>query len=249
MKIENILSQLGFSENEIEIYLATLDLSSASAQEIAKQAGLPRTTAYSILRRLVRRGLVGKTVKRSKTRFVAEDPKKLQGLIDTLNTELQSKMQDLDARYRGKSSKPRVTIYEGSDAIGKVFSDTLHSKPKEILEWNTNEFFKYDQYKIDRNYIKKRVAKGIHAKRIASKESGWDTKHKKRDEQELSQTLTIPGNLFDPAIEVNIYNNKVAFINYTESMSMIIESKPIADAMKQVYELTWRQAKNMDNKK
>jgi len=35
----------------------------------------------------------------------------------------------------------------------------------------------------------------------------------------------------------------VAFLNYAEDMSVIIESKPIADAMRQAYELSWRGAK------
>ena len=42
---------------------------------------------------------------------------------------------------------------------------------------------------------------------------------------------------------MNIYNNKVAFLNYAEDMSIIIESKPIADAMRQAYNLSWQGAK------
>jgi len=61
--------------------------------------------------------------------------------------------------------------------------------------------------------------------------------------KELSETLILPKEIFDPQIEVNIYNNKVAFLNYAENMSVIIESKPIADAMKQAYELSWEGAK------
>jgi hypothetical protein len=49
--------------------------------------------------------------------------------------------------------------------------------------------------------------------------------------------------IFNPKIEVNIYNNKIAFMNYAENMSVIIESKPIADAMRQAYELSWLGAK------
>jgi hypothetical protein len=52
----------------------------------------------------------------------------------------------------------------------------------------------------------------------------------------------VPKDKFWPGIEVNIYNNKVAFLNYAEKMSVIIESPAIAEAMRQVYELSWRGA-------
>ena len=34
-------------------------------------------------------------------------------------------------------------------------------------------------------------------------------------------------------------------MNYAENMSVIIESKPIADAMRQAYELSWKGAESI----
>ena len=56
----------------------------------------------------------------------------------------------------------------------------------------------------------------------------------------------MPRDQFWPQIEVNIYGNKIAFLSYTENMSVIIESKAIADAMRQAYELSWIGAKKME---
>ena len=47
-------------------------------------------------------------------------------------------------------------------------------------------------------------------------------------------------------IEINIYKNKVAFMNYADNMSILIDSKPIADAMRQTYELSWIGAKSLN---
>lgn len=242
MNIEQVLNQLGFSANETRVYLATLDLVRASAQDVAQKAALPRTTVYPILRKLIYRGLVAKTLEKNKTRFMVENPEKLLELVEGLEQELRTKMDDLRNRYRGNSSKPRIALYEGNEAIQKVLDDTLHSKPSEILEWNTDQFFNYDRYKIDRSYISKRVKLNIPARRLASAGSDWETKHKTKDVDELSKTRILSTDRYSPNIEVNIYSNKIAFINYTESMSLIIESEPIASAMKQIYELTWKQA-------
>lgn len=248
MHIETILNRLGFSKNETKIYLAALELPAASAQAIAKEATLPRTTAYTVLEKLARRGLVAKTLFRGKTRFIAEPPHHLLEMVSELNTALKKALPELAARYNKKETKPKIIFYEGATAIQKVLDDTLATRPTEILEWNTDEFFKRETYSIDRLYIDKRVRLGIRARRIAGSGSGWQTKHQRYDQAELSTTIIVPKSSFWPNIEVNIYNNKVAFINYVEKMSLIIESQPIADAMRQAYELSWQGAKKMEVK-
>lgn len=246
MSIDNILSQLGFSKNETRIYLAALELATASAQAIAAEAGLPRTTAYSVLTKLVRRGVIGKTLVRGKTRFVARPPETLLTVVAGLHNELKKTLPELTARYNRKESRPKIIFYEGPAAIQQVLDDTLKTRPEEILEWNTDEFFKHDTYNIDRRYIDKRVKLGIRARRIAGSGSGWQTKHQRHDKSELSETVIVPKKIFWPNIEVNIYADKVAFINYVEKMSLIIESPAIAEAMRQAYELSWRGAKRLE---
>jgi sugar-specific transcriptional regulator TrmB len=246
MKIEEILGQLGFSDNETKIYLAALEMGTASAQDIAKKAELKRTTGYSVLSYLVNRGVVGKTIIKNKTRFVAESPEKLLNLVNEIKINITKVLPQLEAVYNKNETKPKITFFEGHNAIHNVYEDTLKEKPKEILEWNTNAFF--NRFPKDYNYIEKRIALGIRAKRIAGKGSQWDTTHKYLDAKELAETLVVPKDLFDPQIEVNIYNNKVAFMNYSDNMSVIIESKAIADSMRQAYELSWRGAKTSQAK-
>lgn len=243
MRYERLLEQLGFSQNEIKIYLASLALGLNSAQNIAKKAGLQRTTAYSVLSYLVRRGVVAKSVVRGKTRFWAEPPAKLLALLNDLQAQLKSALPELEAIYNKSEAKPKILFYEGAGAVQKVYDDTLTVKSKEILEWNTDAYFQFDRHKVDPHYIEKRVKLGIKARRIAGKGSGWDTKHKRYDTAELSETVIVSKDVFWPEIEVNIYGNKIAFLNYAENMSVIIESKAIAEAMRQAYQLSWIGAK------
>lgn len=246
MHINQLLLKLGFSENESKIYLAALEMGISSAQDIAEKAGTKRTTGYSVLSYLVNRGVVGKTKIKGKTRFIAEAPERLLMLINEIESGIKQALPELNAIYNKKETKPKVTFYEGDNAILNVYEDTLKEKPSVILEWNNQEFF--EKFK-DYNYIPKRVNLGIGARRIAPRGSTWDTKHKYLDKKELSQTLIVPKENFDPKIEVNIYNNKIAFMNYAENMSVIIESKAIADAMRQAYMLSWEGAKKLSDTK
>ena len=236
MPLIQILRKFGFSSNESKVYLASLESGLASAQDIARRAGVKRTTGYSVLASLVSRGVVGKTKVRGYTRFLAEPPQHLLTLINEIEQGISEALPELTAIYNKSETKPKITFYEGEGAVWNVYLDTLKEKPSVILMWNNQEFF--DKFK-GTNYISQRVALGIGAKRIAPKGSTWDLVNRHKDAKELSETLIVPKDLFDPHIEVNIYNNKVAFLNYAENMSVIIESKPIADAMRQAYHLSW----------
>ncbi len=246
MNIRNILRQFGFSENEANVYLASLELGLSSAQDIAKKAGIKRTTAYSVLDYLVQRGIMSKTEVKGKTRFLVEPPEKLLNIIGDVYTKFSEMLPELHAVYNIKQTKPKITFYEGELAVQNIYDDTLKEKPEEILEWNTNKFF--ERSTVDQTYIEKRVGLNIKAKRMASIGSLWDKRHKARDKDELSETVILPKDKFDLDIEVNIYNDKIAFLNYEENMSVIIESKAIADAMKKVYELSWIGAKTIEVK-
>lgn len=243
MKIDQVLHKLGFSVKEIKIYLASLELGLASAQDIAKKAGLKRTTGYAVLGFLVNRGVVAKTKVKGKIRFVPEAPERLSTLIQELNDGIAEALPELAAIYNKNEVKPKITFYEGGRAVQSVYEDTLREKPKEILEWNTNAFF--ERFPHGQEYIKRRAGAGIRARRMAGSKSVWHSKHRHFDERELAETIIVPKEFFWPEIEVNIYNNKVAFMNYAEDMSVIIESKAIADCMRQVYELSWRGAKTI----
>ena len=244
MKVEQLLQKLGFSVKEAKIYLASLELGLSSAQDVAKKAGLNRTTGYAVLNYLVNRGVMGKTKIRGKTRFIPEPPERLATLIGELDKAIKQSLPELQAIYNKKEPKPKITFYEGKTAVQKIYDDTLIEKPEEILEWNTNAYF--GNMNVDPNYIHKRVALNIKARRIAGKGSKWDIKHQHLDAKELAQTAIVPKEKFNPEIEVNIYNNKIAFLNYAENMSVIIESKAIADAMRQAYELSWVGAKSIE---
>lgn len=246
MNINNILQQFGFSENEISVYMASLELGLSSAQDIAKKAGIKRTTAYSVLEGLVQRGFIGKTKDKGKNRFLVEPPDKLLFMVSNMESQLKEMMPQLQAIYNVKKKKPKISFYEGKGAIQTVYEDTLREKPPEILEWNTDKFF--TDFPSDFNYIQKRVQLKIKARRMAPSGSTWQKKHKPIDKMDLAETVIVPASKFSPDVEVNIYNNKVAFINYIEKMSVIIESPAIAKAMKQAYEMSWIGAKSIEVK-
>ena len=183
MNINTVLSQLGFSKNESDVYLASLELGLSSAQDIAKKAGIKRTTAYSVLDYLVQRGVMAKTEVKGKTRFIVEPPEKLLQMVTNLQSDLSRLLPELQAVYNAKPAKPKIIFYEGNNAIENVYEDTLKEKPDEILEWNTDKYFAHP---ISANYIKRRVELNIKARRMAGSASIWHRRGKNKDKTEYA---------------------------------------------------------------
>ena len=58
MKLPQLLTSLGLSKNEAKVYLALLDLGSATAGKIAEKSKVHRTNVYDALERLIEKGVV-----------------------------------------------------------------------------------------------------------------------------------------------------------------------------------------------
>jgi sugar-specific transcriptional regulator TrmB len=237
MTLDQILTNFGFSLNQAKIYLATLECGIGSAQEIGSKAGLKRTTAYSVLDELIRKNIVVKTKERGKDRFLAISPRELASRFAEYQQNLQEAIPQMLAIYNQKQIKPRVQFFEGLEGIKKIYADTLKEKPKEILEYNTQNIFQITPG-FPKEYLKQRKALGIHAKRIGPRTPDY-RRHQLADSEELSETKLLDTKEYNIPIEINIYNNKVALMSYNDKIGLIVESADIAKSMRTIYKLFW----------
>ena len=232
---ELILTNLGLSPNEAKIYLATLESGMASAQRIAQKAKIKRTTAYSVLESMVKKEFILKTDKEGKAKYIAENPRDLAERFKTYQKSFENILPELEAIHNKKEVKPKVLFFEDKEGILKVYEDTLKEKPEEILMFATSKIFEaLGEFPLE--YVEERKKKNIHALRIGPKTPLF-SKHQKMDQAELSETKLLKD--FNIPIEINIYNNKVAFMSYADKIGLIIESEGIAQSMRKIYELLW----------
>lgn len=238
MSIHQTLKNLGFSDNEAIVYLSALETGIAAAQDIAEKAGLKRTTTYSVLEALVKRGFILKTQKEGKNRYVAENPENLVKIFAEHQKNLQSALPELVAMYNAKQIKPKVLFFEGKTGIKKIYYDTIEEKPEVILEWNTSEIYQtFPGFPLE--YLEMRRQRNIKAKRIAPNDKNWQERQKK-DKEDISVTKLLPREEYNIPVEINVYNDKVAFMSYSDEMGLIIESRVIAEAMRTIYNLFWK---------
>lgn len=239
MEIKQVLQQFGLHGKKADVYLAALELGSSSVIEIAKKAGIKRTTCYDILLDLMNEGLISETSKGKKRLFVGEDPEKIQRNLKNKERLFAEILPQLQSINNVRGSKPKIRFYEGKDGLIEVYNDTLRYNG-EILA-----FASYDVVNVlgmgwADEYLKNRIKKGIYARAIAPSSQILIKDFIEKDQDQRRSTKLIDPKKYPFSIEINIYgHNSVALMSSKEEIAVIIEGQEIHNTMKLIFELIW----------
>ncbi|MFC1598760.1 TrmB family transcriptional regulator [Patescibacteria group bacterium] len=245
MQLNEQLQSLGLNEKEAKVYLASLELGLTTIQNIAKKAGVKRSTVYEIIETLITQNLFTVIPKGKKRYFLAAEPTRLTELITQKQKALEQMMPELEALSKVSPIKPKIRFYEGEEGIKTVYADTI-KEGQDILAF-VSVSAAYKSPVIDyltKQYVRQRSEHKIMAKVIAP-DSEIAKTYKKRDDKEYRQSKLISEKDYPFSIEINVYGNKVAFISYNaeELMAVIIESKEIAKTMGLIHKFFWKNSK------
>lgn len=249
------LQSLGFSLKEAQLYLASLELGdSAPVSTVAKRAGINRTTAYDILEQLVLRGLIIVSDHKGYRTYQALEPEKLvQSLREEsikygrLANDAKRLLPELNTHYRASGGRPRVYFYEGVEGLIRVYEETLTAQDG-ILAYACAQENALTIPGYFPRYFQRRTEKGIPIRALFT-DSLEDRKLHEVDKAFLRESIVLPRDKFDITPEINIFNDKIMIADWREKFGLIIESKEIAHAMKQIFELSWEAAKQAQKSK
>ena len=246
--LQSSLKDFGFSEKEILVYLAMLELGKGTVSAIARKGGIQRTTCYTILDSLVNKKVVMISGKKPKQEYVAESP---DMIIEMLKKEISFYQKQLKNAEKlapqlksihNVGNRPKVKFYEGKDGLKEVYENTLTShEPIRAYATLDDMYQALPGYFPD--YFRRRAKKNIPIRAIlpATQTTSERMGHNK---EEMRTVALIPADKFRFSPEINIYDNKVMIASWREKLGIIIESSEIADAMKKIYELAWQGAKS-----
>ncbi len=249
MDLSQNLAQLGLDGKKAQVYLASLQLGTASAQEIARKAGLKRPTATEILEGFVDRGLVNFITEKRTRLFTAEPPQKLVALLEEQTRQTKTILPELQALYGKSWHRPRVQFYEGIEGIKTVYEDTLTTSTKELRGiLSMHDLYKVPGKAYMDEYIQRRIQLGITLKVIRSEatevEAAWPTSHAQR------RILHFAPKDMPLAMTMYLYDGKVALIGTEqEKFGMIIRSEEYYQMQSHLFETLWhvtRVAKAVD---
>lgn len=239
ISLEEALASFGLSSKEIRIYLACLELGTSTANEIANKSQLNRSTTYDLLKTLIEKGIVSKTVRKKTTHFEVISPEKLISQLEEKKQKLSSVLDQLKLIEKNVVRKPKVVVYEGAAGVKNIFEDILNSKQQTDVI-STSKIFEVFTYYFP-HYIQKRAELKIPA-RVIQEASKQTTELKKRDKLEHRKTRALETKFNSSTY---IYGDKVAIIklNKDDLIGVLIADKTIADDQRNIFEILWSKAK------
>jgi predicted transcriptional regulator len=255
--LTKIFQNLGLTDKEAKVYLASLEIGTNPVSEIGKKSKINRVTTYDILEKLIKKGLVNYIVRRNIKYFSATDPELIATEYKRRAEELYVALPELK-KLHGETSVHKVQYFEGLEGIKRVYEDSLKSinpdKESEngeaaaaggrfestILNFANAKEIRSIWPTYENDYTKKRIEKGIVLKNIAPDEE-FGRIIQAQDKDNFSETRLIPKEKFSFTNEIIIYNNKVAIISLAaaDPLAILIENRDIAQSQRTIFNLIW----------
>jgi len=240
-----LLEKLGMTVREIKIYLKLLELGECGANTLSKRLEENRTSTYSLLLSLQKKGFVSYMIKHGVKYFVPMDPKLLIERYFEGAKSLKSILPELLAIHNQFEQKPKITFYEGVNGI-KQIGEILLEVPNSVRD----SFMGVDKKTIhpeikkyyEEDFIPRRIELGIKYRGIVAGYIPMSIKHEKTQKGQLRELKYVDPKKLPIKNHIDIFpNNKVALYSYhkDEMMGVIIEHEAFYATMKTVFALAW----------
>lgn len=234
-----ILEDLGFTNAEIKIYLALLELGIVTAGPIIEKSGLQSSVVHATLNNLVNKGFISFVKEGQKNHYQASNPNHILEYIEEKKKQFKQILPDLIAKQK-KKEKAEVISFRGIKGIRELLYELLEAEGKEHHTFGSakQSLMMGDTFWL--NYHKKRAQKGIKAKLIFNESlREWC-----QDNQYLKAEYKFTNEGFEPLTETIIRGDKIGIIIWTEvPLGTIIHNKTAAQSYDNFFETLWKIAK------
>ena len=239
----DILEDLGLTFTEIKIYLALLELGSASAGTILEKSKLPNSTMHRDLNSLIEKGLVDYILEGKRKIYQATNPEHFLNFIEDKKKRFEEILPELKEKQRIVKEKESASVYKGIRGIKEVYSIMINAKGKEYNTFGggpiTAEIMGFTWWL---NLHKRRVANKLPSRQVFDESVRWGGKEIKKNSLTRIRYVDKEFAQFQETVIVGDY---VAIVVFSENpYAFLIKDKNVADGYRKHFELLWKIAKN-----
>lgn len=229
---------LGFSSNEIDVYLALLGKKSATGGEIIKQTGFHRNVVYTSLNHLINKKVVCEKSKNKKKYFV---PETLDYLEQSISEQVEiCKIANNEIKNNLSEDNNSITVYEGNDEFLRLLLSLLNKLDiggrKYILGAGGEEFMEETMRSIWKKYHKKAEERKIKINMIAYENQKDALLKDIEKNKSLYEIKFLQGQDKNPSgIQIYPQLNTVVNIIYSDSKTNVTAIKIVSSKLTQGY--------------
>lgn len=239
---EKILIENGLSEKEAKLYLSVLEAGELTLAYAAEKSHLKRSTVYSLVEGLKKRGFVSIIKRRGISYVAALSPRLLVENFERSAEMAKSILPQLMELSYISPVKPRIRFYEGIEGIQQILFEAACSKKDYIgfIDYTLMPKKIYD-------YIRKKVAperekSGIHLRLLMPRNNtnlNIMNEYKQKVEHRIVDFPSRKNH-----IEILLYeDSKIGYMSYVknEMFGVVIDSEAIHQTLHDLFMLIWAQ--------
>ena len=240
LQILESLKELGLSENEAAVYQASLASGPTTVLNIARTAGIKRTTVYSVLEDLMKLGLMTIEVKGFKKLYSPASPEKLENILERRKEMFQKMLPELSAMYNLKGGESFLKYYSGLSAVKNVYNDLIaemkFGESYDVIS-NSTQWYAADP-KFFEDFVVRRAKAGIKTRLLL--QDSPTAREEKRQEKQSLRSIKFLSPQSDFEVNLVVTPHKVFVHQQIEPiMAIVIETKSIVHLHQKMFELIW----------
>ena len=222
-----ILEDLGFTNAEIKVYLALLELGTSTAGAILEKSKLQNSVVHMTLNKLVEKGFVTFVKEGKRNHYQATNPKHIIDYINEKKERFEQILPELLLKQQIAKEKPEIITFRGTRGIKELLYELLEAGGNEHHTFGSSVKSLMLGEAWWGSYHTKRAQKGIKAKLIFNESlKSWKAESKYSKTEVRYTTLG-----FEPLTETIIRNDKIGVIIWSDSpIGILIHQTEAADS-------------------
>src|SRR3989344_3633155 len=127
MDVERELKGLGFTGNEVKVYLALFNMGKARAGRIAKECSLERTSTYNALKRLEEQGIIASVMEGRTKVFSPGSPGNLLNMLKEKEELVSLLIPKLESIQKLERERQNILKFRGYNGVKTVLNDVFRT--------------------------------------------------------------------------------------------------------------------------
>lgn len=242
-----VLEDIGFTKNEVSVFLSLLRIGTSTIADITKESGIHRANVYEIIQRLEEKGVVNSVNVSGKKSYKPCNPRNIYDLLMERENKLNKIMPQLVALFESKKEKYDVQFYRGSNGIKVMLREINKHDSYDAFGISSNlskilgdYYLQWVNARLRRNLFS-RVIK-THGDILPEPEILGITNYKR-----IFNVKEVPRE-FASNTSTWIFGDKVSIIleSLSSPVAILVEAKEISRDYKRQFEFMWDMAKPED---
>lgn len=245
--IYKFLGDNGFNHADIRVYLDIFKYDQSFASSVAMRTGIDRTTVYSVIKRLLKKGVIAQTKIKNTRAYFALSPKVFSDRFDNDIEMLGAQKKianvfeiEMQKIRRRSFVKPRTKIFEGTDSIINLYKQTLETGGEHKSFLTIKRIPLSLRHFLRNEYMSLKVKNGVFSKVLLA-QSEKALRYQSLDKLSNRQTKIIQKHPFDLHAEIVMFNkNEIAIIDFGEHpYGIIIDSSTLYATLEALFDYIW----------